>query len=237
MNDDSNKPSARPRGRDVLYVTILTAGISVVGIAALLGAAGHLSSAPSGLLSLPVVLGSILILNGAVIASVAAILLRMRRMTWRDLGFCIPRNSWLWGAPSLGIVTVVAIEGIGRALNVSASELTTKLIAPQGFSWTGLLGALVFIGFFAPFGEELYFRGLIYRWLRNRWNPFIAAPVSALLFAGAHFYYSLPVMLIVALLGLLLAVAFELSGSIWTPVAIHAVQNSIVVSFVYWSLT
>ena len=237
MNDDPNKPSARPRGRDVLYVTILTAGISAVGIAALLGAARHPSSAPSGLLSLPEVLGSILILNGAVIASVAAILLCIRRMTWRDLGFRIPRSPWLWGAPGLGIVTVVAIEGIGRTLDVSASELTTRLIAPQGFSWTGLLGALVFIGFFAPFGEELYFRGLIYHWLRNRWNPSIAAPVSALLFAGAHFYYSLPVMLIVALLGLLLAVAFELSGSIWTPIAIHAVQNSIVVSVVYWSLT
>lgn len=238
MQNFQDNLSAQLRGRDVLYVTLVTGVLTGAGIATLLGLTGvlteHQSTRPA--LNLGVLLGSILILNGAIIAAVSFVLVRVRRMTWRDLGFVRPSVLWALGSVALGIVLVAAIEGIERTFDSSAGQLTAWLIAPDGFTWFGLVGAVALIGFLAPFGEELYFRGLIYRWLRDQWSPAIAAPLSALLFAATHFYYPLPQMLLVVLFGLVLAIAYERSGSLWVSVGIHATQNTTVVVLIYWTL-
>ena len=175
-------------------------------------------------------------LNGAIAAAVGLVLVRAGRMTWREIGFTRPSLRWVLTSVALGITLVATIEGIERIFDLSAGQLTSGLIAPDGFSWFGLLGGVLLIGFLAPAGEELYFRGLIYRWLRDQWGPASAAPLSALLFAGAHFYYPLPHMLLVALLGLVLAIAYERSGSLWVSIGIHAAQNTTVVILIYRAL-
>ena len=238
MADTQSTPPARLSGRDVIYVTLIGAVLTAIGIAVLLGLAGNLAFRASGTrpLSLGVLFGSIIVLNGAIAAAVGLILVRMRHMTWRELGFARPSVRWVFASIVLGCTLVATIEGIERTFELSAGHLTAGLIAPNGFSWIGLLGGIVLIGFLAPAGEELYFRGLIYRWLRDQWGPASAAPLSALLFAGAHFYYPLPHMLLVALLGLVLAIAYERSGSLWVPIGIHAAQNTTVVILIYWTL-
>ena len=238
MPDTQTTPPTRLSGRDVIYVTLIGAALTAVGIAILLGLAGDLAVRPSGPrpLNLGVLFGSIVVLNSAIAAAVGLILIRKRRMTWRKIGFGRPNVHWVFASILLGCILVATIEGIERVFDLSTGNLTAGLIAPDGFSWFGLLGGVVLVGFLAPAGEELYFRGLIYRWLRDQWGPAPAAPLSALLFAGAHFYYPLPHMLLVALLGLVLAIAYERSGSLWVPIGIHAAQNTTVVILIYWAL-
>lgn len=238
MPDTQTTPPARLSGRDVIYVTIIGATLTAVGIAILLGLAGSLAVRPSGPrpLNLGVLFGSIIVLNSAIAAAVGLVLIRTRRMTWREIGFARSKVRWIFASALLGCMLVATIEGIERVFDLSAGQMTAGLIAPDGFSWFGLLGGVVLIGFLAPAGEELYFRGLIYRWLRDQWGVASAAPLSALLFAGAHFYYPLPHMLLVALLGLVLAIAYERSGSLWVPIGIHAAQNTTVVILIYWTL-
>lgn len=238
MPETQTTSPVRLRGRDVIYVTLICAIFTAAGIAVLLGLAGDLAvrSPRPRTLNLGVLFGSIIVLNGAIAAAVGLVLIRARHMTWRDIGFARPSVRWVFASVALGITLVATIEGIERIFDLSAGQLTAGLIAPDGFSWFGLLGGVVLIGFLAPAGEELFFRGLIYRWLRDQWGPASAAPVSALLFAGAHFYYPLPHMLLVALLGLVLAIAYERSGSLWIPIGIHAAQNTTVVILIYGAL-
>ena len=238
MPDTQAAPPARLRGREVIYVTLIGATLTAVGIAVLLGLAGDLAvrSPRPQTLNLGVLFGSIIVLNGAIAAAVGLVLVRAGRMTWLEIGFTRPSLRWVLTSVALGITLVATIEGIERIFDLSAGQLTSGLIAPDGFSWFGLLGGVLLIGFLAPAGEELYFRGLIYRWLRDQWGPASAAPLSALLFAGAHFYYPLPHMLLVALLGLVLAIAYERSGSLWVSIGIHAAQNTTVVILIYRAL-
>lgn len=88
----------------------------------------------------------------------------------------------------------------------------------------------------APLGEELLFRGLIYRSLRDglaRRLPVglamaVGAGVSAALFAWAHGADGQAQQLWqLAGVGLLLVLAYELTGSIAAPVMVHSLNNSL----------
>lgn len=73
----------------------------------------------------------------------------------------------------------------------------------------------------APFAEELFFRGLLYSWLRQRMPVIVSVVVSALFFAGMHGFIA-PVQLAG---GLIFAGLYEWRGSVWAPYTVHAAAN------------
>ena len=73
----------------------------------------------------------------------------------------------------------------------------------------------------APFAEELFFRGLLYSWLRERMPVIAAVIVSSLLFAGMHGFIS-PVQLAG---GLIFAGLYEWRRNVWAPYVVHAAGN------------
>lgn len=75
----------------------------------------------------------------------------------------------------------------------------------------------------APLCEEAVFRGYIYPVIKRFGGLPAAACGSALLFAAAHNHAV--GLLPLAALGLILAAAYELTGSLWAPIAIHACFN------------
>lgn len=90
---------------------------------------------------------------------------------------------------------------------------------------------LILIGLVFPLAEEILFRGILYRWLRGRLGIAGAAGLSAIAFAALH---SIPELIpAIAVLGVILALLYELSGSLWTSVLAHAVYNSINVLLLY----
>jgi membrane protease YdiL (CAAX protease family) len=80
-----------------------------------------------------------------------------------------------------------------------------------------------------PVAEELLFRGIVHRLLARRFRPWLAAVLSALAFAVAHFepWYVLGLFG----LGLLLAFVFETTRSVTACAVTHGVHNAI--SFVF----
>ena len=80
-----------------------------------------------------------------------------------------------------------------------------------------------------PVTEELIFRGYIYPALKKQTDRPMAMLLSAMVFAALHLH--VPVLGPLLFLGILLAVAYELSGSLWVPIAIHALFNTTTVVF------
>lgn len=77
----------------------------------------------------------------------------------------------------------------------------------------------------APFVEEVFFRGYAYRVLKSHVGKH-ALWISALLFAGVHFYVInfIPVFL----LGLVFAHLYERTGTLSAPIIAHATVNGLV---------
>lgn len=177
-------------------------------------------------------------LYGILLLAVYLIIIRRRHLRWSALGFRAPPVLAVGLAPLVVFAQLTA----AAMMNLLVMRLTGQFENPQiqaisggqGFSWTNFLLMLLLAGVVAPIVEEVLFRGVLYGWLRARLPFFVAVLVSAALFAAAHVIpVLLPALLIV---GIILALAYELSGSLWTSILLHALQNSLIVTLIFVAL-
>jgi membrane protease YdiL (CAAX protease family) len=85
---------------------------------------------------------------------------------------------------------------------------------------TGMLLIVV-----APLAEEVFFRGFLYQAFRNSFGVLPGALLSALIFGAIHLEFFKLVQL--AILGVILALLFEKTRSLWSPITLHAVNNTL----------
>jgi uncharacterized protein len=81
----------------------------------------------------------------------------------------------------------------------------------------------------APLTEEIFFRGFMFAGLRRRVPFIVAAGVSAGVWG--LFHYTGPdtwgVVLQLAAFGVILSWLYERTGSLWPPIAVHALNNAL----------
>lgn len=189
----------------------------------------------SGLL--PLVL-SILAQSGMTLAALYLVVIRMRGLTWQDLGLVTPPPGWLMRGVLLALVAVPLVGLVNltvqRILDQPIDNPQIELLSPVAISLPNYLVMLVLAAGLVPLVEELAFRGLLQGWLRERFGPQAAMVVSALVFASMHGIPSLiPALLVV---GGLLAWLYERSGSLWPSIAMHAAFNAIMTTLLYLAL-
>lgn len=92
----------------------------------------------------------------------------------------------------------------------------------------------------APLVEETLMRGLIFGNVRRK-SRFLAFFLTAFIFAGMHIYPFVMTMdvlsivlnfLVYGLPSIALCVAYEISGTIWAPIALHMIINAIAMGVV-----
>lgn len=173
----------------------------------------------------PVLLGIVGSTAGGVVgvgAFAAVFALRIRAL--RPFGFKPVSPRWLAIAAGMGIV------GYGLNLIIQFTFLTWFGSSdPQGILHAAARGGVLpfllsFLGgaIFTPFGEEILFRGVIANAL-NRHGAFAGIVLSSIIFGLAH---GVSVILPVAIMvGVLSAILFRATGSIWPGVVLHCVYN------------
>ena len=131
---------------------------------------------------------------------------------------------------------LAAHTGLGLGIGFGYFCVVTGILA--------LAGCYRIIGFGAPavellstfcffaivaVGEEIMFRGVLFRWLDEKWGFWVAISLSALLFGIIHIsnpggtLWSSIAIAIEA--GLLLGAAYKWSGTLWVPIGIHWAWN------------
>ena len=100
--------------------------------------------------------------------------------------------------------------------------IVTFLVENPGFRERLSVALIALIA--APVTEELIFRGCLYGVLRQIGGRVLAIGVSAIVFALIHGHAaSLPGLFILAVA---LALLYEATGSLWAPLALHAIFNA-----------
>ena len=100
----------------------------------------------------------------------------------------------------------------------------------ESFQFNGLTQLAQFCFFLTiAVGEEVMFRGIVFRMIDVRWNTWIALLVSTAVFGlvhivnpGATWWSTLAIALES---GLLLGAAYKYSGTLWLPIGIHWAWN------------
>lgn len=163
--------------------------------------------------------------SGASALLAVAIALALRVRSPAAVGLVRPAAR----AVALGAGIGVLVWLVSRVLIVVYVALTGDTSDPQAALtlFSGPVAATLVVlvgGLVVPLGEELLFRGLAYGVLR-RLGRVLAVVLSAGIFAIAH---GLNVVFAAAfLLGVVNALLYERTGSIWPPVAAHATFNLI----------
>ena len=172
-----------------------------------------------------------------------------RHQPMRELGFRKPNSAWLLligvvlmfvSLPLTNLLTswnekmnfgaaFESLEALLQQLEETAGDLTERMLQVDSFG--GLLFNLLVIALIPAIGEELTFRGVLQQALTRRCNVHVAVFLSAFIFSFIHFqfYGFLPRMF----LGLLLGYLFYYSGSLWTSILMHFVNNGAAVVVAY----
>lgn len=121
------------------------------------------------------------------------------------------------------------LEEYLKSLEEAAQAATEKMLKADHLG--GLLFNLLIIALIPAVGEELTFRGMLQQGLSRRMNPHVAIILAAAIFSFIHFqfYGFLPRMF----LGILLGYMFYVSGSLWTSILMHFVNNGTAVVLYY----
>src|SRR5436190_2615143 len=88
-----------------------------------------------------------------------------------------------------------------------------------------LVGGALLVMALVPLCEEFFFRGVLYRVLRERLPLWPAALIDGILFGFAH--GSLVIVPVLAALGIMFCYVYERTGSIFPTIALHSLNNTI----------
>ena len=116
-----------------------------------------------------------------------------------------------------------------KSLEETAKAATEKMLKVDTIG--GLLLNMVVVALIPAIGEEMTFRGVLQQSLTRKMNPHVAILLSAAIFSFIHFqfYGFLPRMF----LGVLLGYMFYITGSLWTSMLMHFLNNGTAVVLYY----
>ena len=173
-----------------------------------------------------------------------------RSQPMREIGFRKPNSPWMlligvalmfvslpltnllgsWNEKMDFGAMFETLEAMLKQMEEAAGDLTERMLQVDTFG--GLLVNLLVIALIPAIGEELTFRGMLQQSLTKRVkNVHVAVLLSAFIFSFIHFqfYGFLPRMF----LGMILGYMFYYSGSLWTGILMHFVNNGTAVVAAY----
>ena len=144
----------------------------------------------------------------------------------------LPFLSWIitWNEGMKLPEFMSSIESWMRINEVKHTEITARLLS--GTEVDILLLNLLTIGLVPAICEELLFRGALLQWFKDTFkNIHVATLLSAIIFSAIHlqFFGFFPRML----MGIYLAYLCVWTGSIWSSIIAHFINNIIIVIAAY----
>lgn len=143
----------------------------------------------------------------------------MRRMTFAFAG--LAAAAWFaYATVQLGLSPLITPEQDDVTKELGTDDSSAISIA--------VTSLLVVVG--AALSEELLFRGVIFAGLRKSLSLWPAALISSSLWALLHLTAAnIAVVAVLGLFGLVLCWLYERTGTLWTSIVAHAINNAIAV--------
>ncbi|GAA1860358.1 CPBP family intramembrane glutamic endopeptidase [Brevibacterium marinum] len=209
--------------------TLLTSAGITLGIAALVfGVAIAIGLTVPGIRAhVDILIITVLAVQSSGTLIMLSLFLRRRGHRMSAIGFSRPSPRLLhllWQIPA-AFLAVIGAQLLVFAVTGSGPVSGSSTDAVAGNA--GPVSAIVMfaaIAIVTPLWEELFFRGVIYGYIRDRLGAVGAVTVSAAIFALCH---GVPILLpYMVTLGLCLALLRTFHRNLWGPLALHVTLNS-----------
>jgi uncharacterized protein len=144
--------------------------------------------------------------------------LGLPRRPFRDVGEGLATGVVLIVAASLTLLVVRWLVSLVIGHQPSTPQQVVSCVRGSAL---GLLGPVVVV--VAPFGEELFFRGFLYKGLRAKRSVLVSVLISSVAFGLVHVY---PLLILpLAVVGAGLALVYERRQSLLASMVAHATFN------------
>jgi hypothetical protein len=221
------------RSSDVLLMSIVMIVAFIIGIAGV-AAISIAGGAQFGTGELPPAFAVGALVMQPLAMAIGIWLMGLNRRGYTLAGIGMKPISARWAAASVGIFVLMRIVVTIIALLLAQLGITSmqaQAIAPEGFTWASAILTTVLAGLVIPIVEEIFFRGVVYRWMRDKWGVAVGIIASGFVFGLVHLEPATVVPVIV--MGFVLAWTYEKSGSLWPPILIHMLNNLLGVIALY----
>lgn len=162
-------------------------------------------------------------------------IIRKYKTKAKDFGFKKIKPSRLAINTILGylayffIAAFISLLLTANEVQVPGYEAQESYVPFFGTDVLGISTAIFFIVIVAPFIEEIFFRGFIYRTFLTNWPTWFASIMTAIIFSLIHMQPGsfFPIFI----LALFLNYSYHRTGSLWTSIAFHSLNNAIAFGF------
>lgn len=214
------------RGGDLISTILL--GLALFGAAVLILREVAAGAATAGE-RINYMLGFYAAWTFAWLAAIWFVFVHRRGLSFAALGYVAPTPAWAMRgclAGFLALPLAFALYMILRpVLGTQSSINLQQYFGGEDFTPIHAATVLLYGGFLVPIAEELLFRGLLFRWLRQRLDFWAAACISSAVFGVAH---ARPDQMVIAgLLGLPMAWLYDKSRSLAPAILMHQTYNSL----------
>lgn len=175
---------------------------------------------------------ALLLLEASLIVPVWLFVRRKYGCGWDVLGFR-PFDPLIGCSLIVGLLFVsFAVNAVWAGLlSLFDMQVQPNILPVFGGGAVGLLIAWLAAGIVAPLVEESFFRGFAFSAFRQRFGFRKAVLLNGLFFGLVHFTPTAFVPLFV--LGVLLCVLYQATNSLWPPILMHGVMNTLAVLAAY----
>ncbi len=155
----------------------------------------------------------------------------------KNYSFFTPNISFKWFLISLLLFIFVVIVGgklselLSIFLNIKNDSISKELLSDN--LWLNILQFKILTSLLVPITEELIFRGLIFKFIRQYRGFIFSAVISSLIFGVLHF--NIAIIPFVFLLGFVNSFMLEKTNSLFYPIIIHALVNSVAASMFFYT--
>ncbi|MGB1582298.1 MAG: lysostaphin resistance A-like protein [Solirubrobacterales bacterium] len=172
-------------------------------------------------------------INSVVFVAAAVFIARLSGpVTARDFGLIrAPFGQALGKSIAIMVSYFIVLAIYNQLVNLTPDDAPEELGANAGI--LGMFAFAVLVAVVAPFAEEIFYRGMVFRALANGVGVWLAAIISGVLFGAVHINSldgdRLLQVVPLGLLGILFAILYVWAGTLYAPIALHATNNALAV--------
>ncbi|MEE8140610.1 MAG: type II CAAX endopeptidase family protein [Alphaproteobacteria bacterium] len=177
-----------------------------------------------------------LLASVGVLASTGYVLASRTAMGWAIIGLTRPEARWVLIAVSAAAALFFAGERLDALMGLGIMEGTRASYGATLESEVGLIGLMAVLAIILPISLEIYFRGVLFNFLRPMLGLEAAIGVSALAYALLFFNPMVPVYMAYGVVhGVVFCLLFVRSGSLWTAIVANGTLAALTVAKVAWA--
>ena len=135
------------------------------------------------------------------------------------------RRPRAWSAVGWAVLALAAFWVFVLPLELLPEGPSEEISPRVGLVLLLIVGTVLIV--VAPVTEEFFFRGFFYRSLRSRMPVLAAAAVDGIVFGLLHAPNGLIAVPLISILGFIMCLLYERTGSLYPAIAIHAFNNAI----------